>query len=280
MSKNDEYWDIEIGPKPRLFSLGLREVWNYRDLLLLLVRRDVVAMYKQTILGPIWFFIQPLLTTVVFTLIFGNLAKLSTNGIPPFLFYLSGQILWLFFAENVQKTSGTFVGNATLFGKVYFPRLVVPMAAIAAGSLKLVIQFLVFIVALFIYGYASYINWTAALFPLWIIIAGMIALGAGILISSLTTRYRDLMFLVGVGLQLLMYVSPVIWPLSQTSGWSKYLLLSNPMTPLIEAFRFGFTGQGVFNWLYLAYSFAFGFLLLIAAMWNFQRVEKRFMDTV
>ncbi|MGL4598176.1 MAG: ABC transporter permease, partial [Bacteroidia bacterium] len=210
MSTKDEHWDIEIGPKPRLFSLGLREVWNYRDLLLLLVRRDVVAMYKQTILGPIWFFIQPLLTTVVFTLIFGNLAKLSTNGIPPFLFYLSGQILWLFFAENVQKTSGTFVGNATLFGKVYFPRLVVPMAAIAAGSLKLIIQFLVFLVALFIYGYASHVNWTALLFPIWVLTAGMIALGTGILISSLTTRYRDLMFLVGVGLQLLMYVSPVI----------------------------------------------------------------------
>jgi lipopolysaccharide transport system permease protein len=270
MANDPEQWDIEINPRPRVFTLGLREVWEYRDLLILLVRRDVVAMYKQTILGPLWFFIQPLLTTVVFTLIFGNLAKLDVDGMPPFLFYLSGQILWLFFSENVQKTSGTFVGNASLFGKVYFPRLVVPIAVVTAGVLKLLIQFGVFIVALFIYGYGSQMNLTALLFPVWIIIAAMIALSLGILISSLTTRYRDL----------LMYVSPVIWPLSKTSGWSKYLLLANPMTPLIEAFRYGFTGHGVFNWFYIAYSFCFGLVLLLIATWIFQRVEKRFMDTV
>lgn len=277
-------WDLVIKPHNKWYQIDLWALWKYRDLMMLLVYRDFVSVYKQTILGPIWFFIQPIFTTITFTFIFGNLAGISTDGVPPILFYLAGITLWTYFADCLNKTSNTFVTNAGVFGKVYFPRLIVPLSVLISNLFKLGIQFGLFI-GIWVYfnlkGSEIAPNWTYLwLFPILIIIMAGLGLGFGILISSLTTKYRDLTFLVGFGVQLLMYASPVVYPVSIVPEKYKLLILANPMTSIIETFKFVFLGEGYFSFNALGYSAAFMAVLLTLGVLVFNQVEKSFMDTV
>jgi lipopolysaccharide transport system permease protein len=279
----NEAWSMIIRPKRNWFDLRLSELWQYRHLVLLFVRRDFVAVYKQTILGPLWYLIQPLLTTVVFTIIFGNIAKLSTDGLPSFLFYLSGTVIWQYFAECLNKTSQTFIANAQLFGKVYFPRLAVPVSILFSNLISFAIQF-----ALFLCFFAYYtLNGTGVkpnawilLTPLLLLMMAGLGLGFGIIVSALTTRYRDLRFLVTFGVQLWMYATPVIYPLSSIPERYRLLIQANPLTPIVEAFRFAFLGAGTVNLAQLAYSFTFMLAVLMIGTLIFNRVEATFMDTV
>jgi len=285
--QQQEEWDLIIKPKTKWYQLDLAAVWRYRDLLMLLVRRDFVAVYKQTVLGPVWFFIQPILTTITLTII-GTVANIDTGGIPRFLFYLAGITLWTYFADCLTKTSGTFTANASVFGKVYFPRLVVPISVLVSNLVKLAIQFLLFMVVwLFYYfkgGTSIHIQWAHLwVFPLLVILMAGLGLGFGILISSLTTKYRDFTFLVGFGVQLMMYASPVIYPIKMVL--EKFpdklnLFLSNPVSPIIETFKYIFLGEGYFTWGSLGYSAAFMTVLLAVSVTMFSKVEKSFMDTV
>ena len=278
-----EQWDIIITPRKSLFAFNLNEVWRYRDLLSLFIRRDIVAQYKQTILGPIWYFLQPLFTTIVFTVIFGNLAGISTDGIPPMLFYLAGITNWNYFADSLKKTSTTFKDNQNIFGKVYFPRLVVPLSIVTTNLLKYGIQLIMFI-GFYIYfvikGAPVGLNVVAFLFPLLIMILAGLGLGFGLLITSMTTKYRDLVFLIQFGVQLFMYATPVIYPLSEIPEEYQWLSVLNPMTSVIETFKYGFLGKGTFEWIYIGYSFVFMIVLLLAGIAVFNRTEKNFMDTV
>lgn len=284
MSKTEEHWDLIIKPKNKWYQLDLMSIWHYRDLLFLLVRRDFVSVYKQTILGPLWLFIQPILTTLIFVVIFGNIAHISTDGMPPMLFYLAGITLWTYFADCLNKTSNTFVANAGVFGKVYFPRLVMPLSVLISNLVKLGIQMLLFISVWLHFicrGVAFSPNYSYLFFvPFLILLMAGLGLGFGILISSLTTKYRDLTFLVGFGVQLMMYASPIVYPLSTVPQKYKIVLLLNPITSIIEGFKFIFLGTGVWNWYALAYSVAVMAVLLLIAVLVFKRVEKTFMDTV
>lgn len=278
-------WNLVIRPHAGWFDLHLQDLWRYRDLLLLFVRRDFVAQFKQTILGPAWFVLQPLLTTIMFTVVFGNIAKLSTDGLPKILFYLSGNILWMYFAGCLTATSNTFVSNAHLFGKVYFPRLTVPVSITISQLLKLGLQFLFFMgffaYYVFFMGVEVHLTWAALLLPVLVLIMAALALGLGIIFSSMTTKYRDLRFLLQFGVQLAMYTTTVIYPLASiTGGKMRYLILANPMTPIIETFRFGFLGAGSFHWAYLGYSAGFATLVLFFGILIFTRIERTFMDTV
>jgi len=276
-------WSEVISPDDSLLNLKLREVWRYRDLLMLLVRRDFVATYKQTVLGPVWFFLQPVLTTLTFTLIFGRIARLSTDGLPMILFYLSGITLWNYFAECLNRTATVFKDNAAVFGKVYFPRLIVPLSIIVSNLVKLGIQLLLFLIVWGYYiGVGANIHPTGGLFilPLLVIMMGGLGLGFGMIISALTTKYRDLIFLLTFGVQLLMYATPVIYPLSSIGPKYQWLLLANPMTPIIEAFRYGFLGAGTFNGIYLCYSAGCMLLILFLGTVVFNQVERTFVDTV
>jgi len=280
---SEEPWDIVISARKHLFDLNLKEVWRYRDLLLLFVRRNVVAEYKQTILGPLWYFIQPLLTTLMFTIIFGNLAGIPTDGIPPMLFYLAGVTNWNYFAECLNKTATTFKDNQNIFGKVYFPRLVVPLAVVVTNLLKYGIQMFLF-VGFYLYFYAKGAplapNSIALLFPLLVVILAGLGLGFGLLFTSMTTKYRDLVFLLAFGVQLAMYATPVIYPLSEVPADYQWLAALNPMTSIIETFKYGFLGKGTFQWASLGYSGGFMILLLLFSIAVFNRTEKNFMDTV
>ena len=276
-------WDLEIKPQDNLFNLHLREVWEYRDLLLLLVRRDFVSFYKQTILGPLWFFIQPILTTIMFTFVFGRLAGLSTDNVPPILFYLAGITAWNYFADCLTKTSTVFKDNANIFGKVYFPRLIMPLSIVVSNLVRFAVQFLLFVIVLTYYaikGSHFNITWAVSLFPVVVVLMAMLGLGAGMIISAMTTKYRDLAFLITFGIQLLMYATTVIYPLSSISSKYKWLVELNPMTSLIETFRYGFLGRGGFTWLSLAYSSTVTLVLLVAGVIIFNKVEKSFVDTV
>ncbi len=278
-----ENWDLIIGPKTNWFDLHLADIWRYRDLVMLFVRRDFVAQFKQTILGPAWFVIQPLLTTIMFTVVFGNIAKLSTDGLPKMLFYLSGTVLWQYFSSCLNETSITFVTNAHIFGKVYFPRLTVPVSVIISKMLMFMLQFVFFLCFLGYYilrGTAIHANVHMLLLPVLILIMAGLSLGLGIIFSSLTTKYRDLRFLLQFGVQLFMYATPVIYPLSSLQGKYRILILTNPMTSIIETFRFAFVGAGTFSWWYLGYSAAFAIAVLLIGIVIFNRVEKTFMDTV
>lgn len=281
----DEDWTLEIRPQNSLLSLQLGEVWRYRDLLMLFVRRDFVAFYKQTILGPLWYVLQPLMMTVVFTLIFSKIAKISTDATPPILFYLAGITLWSYFSEALTKIADTFFANQQLFGKVYFPRILIPLSLVISGLIKLTIQFTVFIAmtAFFVWfrDVPLKINAYALLFPVLILILAMLSLGFGMIISSLTSKYRDLKFALTFGIQLWMYASPVVYPMSIIGGgkW-KYLILANPVSPILECFKLGFLGDGTFYWGHLAYSAGFATALLFVALVIFNRVERTFMDTV
>ncbi len=276
-------WTLVIRPKSGWFDLHLGDLWRYRDLVMLFVRRDFVSLYKQTILGPLWFIIQPLLTTITFTIIFGNIAQLSTDGLPKMLFYMSGITAWNYFSDCLTKTSETFSSNAGIFGKVYFPRLAVPVSIIISNLIKFGIQLGLFL-AFYIYflTQGSAVQPTAALwlFPLLLLMMGALGLGAGIIVSSMTTRYRDLRFLVQFGVQLLMYTTPVIFPLSKIPDQYRWIILANPMTPIIETFRYAFLGTGTFSWEMLAYSAAATAVILALGVLLFNHVEKTFMDTV
>lgn len=282
---NEQSWTIEA--KSSLFDLKLKEVWAYRDLLLLLVRRDFVSFYKQTILGPLWFFIQPLFTTIIFTFIFGNLAGISTDGIPKPLFYMAGITAWNYFADCLTKTSTVFKDNANIFGKVYFPRLIMPLSIVVSNLVRFGVQMILFVLMMayyyFIVGAAFNITWALLLFPIVVILMALLGLGTGMIISAMTTKYRDLAFLVTFGVQLLMYATTVIYPLS--TAVDKYpdyawIIEYNPMTPIIETFRFGFLGEGSFTWSSFMYAIYITLALLLFGILIFNKVERNFVDTV
>jgi len=282
---DDIHWDLIIKPRDGWLDLHLDDLWHYRDLLWMFVRRDFVAVYKQTVLGPIWFFIQPLFTTLVFTLVFSSMAGLSTQGQPPMLFYLAGTTAWNYFAACLNKTSTTFTANAGIFGKVYFPRLITPLSVVVSNLIQFAIQFLLFL------GFFAWYSATGTqvkpqwveillLTPALLLIMGGLGLGCGIIISSLTTKYRDMQFLVGFGVQLLMYGTPVIYGLASIPEKYRIWVAANPMTPVIECFRGIYLGAGAWTAGSLLYAAAATFLTLALGLLIFHRVEKTFMDTV
>ncbi len=276
-------WDLVIRPKTAWFDLHLADLWRYRDLTMLFVWRDFVAQYKQTILGPLWYLIQPLFTTVLFTFIFGNVAKLSTDGLPQMLFYMAGITCWGYFSDCLTRTSQTFLANAGIFGKVYFPRLSVPLSQVISGLIRLGIQFALFLgfVAWFMArGSDVHPNGWILLVPYLVFLMAALGLGAGIIVSALTTKYRDLQVLVGFGTQLLMYASPVIYPASSIPEKYRWIIMANPMTPIIESFRYAFLGAGSVNFGHLAYCTGFTAVVLFLGILLFNHVEKTFMDTV
>ncbi len=277
-------WSDEIVSKRGLFHVNFYEIIRYKDLLFLFVKRDFISLYKQTILGPIWFFIQPILTTLIFTIVFGKIAGLSTDGLPQILFYLAGITCWNYFSECLTKTSNTFIENQNIFGKVYFPRLIMPLSIVCSSLLKFGIQFLLFLmVFLYFFVYDDNNlnpNIFILLFPALILLTGLLSLGIGILITSLTTKYRDFRFLIQFGIQLWMYATPIIYPLSALDGKLKKMAILNPMTSIIETFKFGFLGHGTFDWYYLIYTAIFTFLTLIIGVLIFNKTEQNFMDTV
>jgi lipopolysaccharide transport system permease protein len=280
---NGEPWDLVITPKKSLFTIPVRAVWRYRDLLFMLVRRDIVVLYKQTILGPLWFFIQPILTAVVYIVVFSRIAGLSTGGVPPILFYLSGVIIWNYFQDSFTNTSKTFIENASLFGKVFFPRIILPLSKVIAGLLRFLIQFGLFLIIFFIYalrGIPLHPSFSLVLVPVMVLIMGMLGLGLGVFFTSLTTKYRDLVFLIQFGVQLLMYATPVIYPLSSVPVQYRALLQANPMTAVVEGFRYSFFGRGSFMPGDLLFSFLTSALLLVVGLAVFNYTEKDFMDTV
>lgn len=278
-----EHWDLEIKPQNSLFNLHLKDVWHYRDLLWLLVRRDFVSFYKQTIFGPVWFFVQPIFTTITFTIIFSKMAKISTGDIPAPLFYLTGNIAWNYFADCLNKTSTVFKDNANIFGKVYFPRLIMPLSIIFSNLIKFAVQFILFILLMIYYtfqGNAVHINLYVLFFPIIVILMALLGLGIGLIITAMTTKYRDLIFLVTFGVQLLMYATPIIYPLSAAPVKYRSIISLNPLSGLIETFRYGFTGKGEFFFGPFLYSIITTFIIFFIGLVVFNKVEKDFVDTV
>ena len=276
-------WSEIIEPHTNLLDLRLGEVWRYRDLVMLFVRRDFVSTYKQTVLGPIWFFIQPLLTTLTYVIIFGNIAKLPTDGAPMLVFYMAGITVWNYFSQTLTTISTVFTTNAQLFGKVYFPRLTMPLSIVLANLVRFGIQFGLFLAIWAFYlvkGGNIHPNWTIVLTPFLVLIMGLLALGLGMIFSALTTKYRDLAMLLAFGVQLLMYATPVIYPLSSLPEKYKWLILANPMSAVVESFRYAFLGSGTFRWEYLGYSALVTALILVVGTVIFNKVEKSFTDTV
>ena len=283
---NQETWDIELTPENDVFDLKIKDVWQYRDLLFLLVRRDFVSFYKQTLLGPLWFFIQPLFTTIIYTFVFGNLAAIPTDGLPQPLFYLAGITAWNYFADCLTKTSTVFTTNAALFGKVYFPRLIVPLSIVVSNLIRFGVQMLLFVVIMIVYwvkGASFHPNAYILLFPVLLLLMAMLGLGLGMIISAMTTKYRDLSFLITFGIQLMMYLTTVIYPLSVVKiKYPKYewLVEYNPLTSIIEAFRYGFLGQGTFTMLSLGITTVITTIILLIGIVIFNNVERNFIDTV
>jgi len=278
-----ENWTTIIKPKNRLLEIDFREIWQYRDLWSMFVRRDIVTQYKQTILGPAWYFIQPALTTIMYMVVFGGIAKIPTDGLPQPLFYLAGIVCWQYFADCLNKTSSTFTANQHIFGKVYFPRLIVPLATVSSNLIRMGIQLLLFILVYLYYllaGVEVHPNGYALLFPFLIVLLAGLSLGFGILISSMTTKYRDLTFLFTFIVQLWMYATPVIYPLSTISPEKQWIMVLNPVTAIIETFKYGMMGVGTFSWGHLAYSFGFMCILLALGIIVFNKVQRSFMDTV
>lgn len=277
-------WDLIIRRRRRWFDLRLGDLWRYRDLIGLFVWRDFVAQYKQTMLGPLWYLIQPLMTTLTFTVVFGNIARLPTDGQPQFLFYLAGTTLWGYFAGCVTKTSNTFVANAAIFGKVYFPRLSIPISVLASNFITFAIQLGQLLIFMLFWGLAGApvhpSAWAVGLLPLLVVMMAGLGLGLGIIVSAMTTRYRDLQVLVVFGVQLLMYATPVVYPLSAAPEKWRWLIALNPLTPIMEGFRFALLGSGSVTAEGLLYSFGIMLVILLAGVFIFNRVEDTFMDTV
>jgi lipopolysaccharide transport system permease protein len=282
----DESWDLEIAPRNSLFDLHLKDTWHYRDLLWLLVRRDFVSFYKQTILGPLWFFVQPIITILTYTLVFNKLAGINTENVPAPLFYLAGTIIWNYFSDCLNKTSTVFKDNAAMLGKVYFPRLIMPISIVCSNLIRFAVQFTLFIALMIIFnvrGFTLVPNAVALLFPLLILLIAGLGLGLGMMVSAVTTKYRDLVFVVSFGVPLLMYTTTVIYPLS--TALNKYpayswIIKYNPVTAIIETFRYGFLGQASFSWGLLGYSAGVTFVILLLGIMTFNKVEKTFIDTI
>jgi lipopolysaccharide transport system permease protein len=281
MHESDKYWEIK--PQTSLFDVKLKENYEYRDLLWLLVRRDFISFYKQTVLGPIWFFVQPIFTVLIYSLIFGSVAGISTDGLPKPLFYLAGVVTWNYFSDCFIKTSSVFRDNAYIFGKVYFPRLIMPLSVVFSNLVKFGVQLLLFLVMMLFYylrGAEFQITLYVLLFPVLMLLMACLGLGLGMVVSALTTKYRDLAFLVSFGVPLLMYATTVVFPLSAAPHRFANLIKFNPMTPIIETFRKGFLGTGTFSWGMLGYTTAITCLVLFAGILIFNKVEKSFVDTV
>ena len=279
-----ENWDLIIEPKRHLLDLKLNQIWHYRDLLMLFVKRDITVVYKQTILGPLWFFIQPIMTTLIYVFVFGNIANLPTDGIPKPLFYLSGIVMWNYFSECFMRNSDTFTQNAGIFGKVYFPRLITPLSIVVSNAIKFLIQIILFF-ALWTYYFFQGNAITLKpeiilLFPYLVLLMAFMGLGFGIIFSSLTTKYKDLKFLIQFGVQLLMYATPIIYPMNSLSLDIQRILWWNPITHIIEAFKFGFLGQGSFTMIGLLYSTIFTLIIMVIGTVIFNKTEQTFMDTV
>lgn len=283
MSNNTNVFAHSITPQKKLFDLKLKEIWRYRDLLMLFVRRDFVAKYKQTVLGPAWFFIQPLFQTIMFTFIFGSVAGLSTDGAPKGIFYLAGVTSWNYFANCLRTTSNVFTMNAILFGKVYFPRAVTPISIVISNLIQFIIGMVLFLAVYAYYiitGTAISPNITLLLFPILVLLMGVMGLGLGMLVSAMTTKYRDLQHLIQFGVQLLMYATPVVYPISAIPQKYQWIILANPMSGIIEAFKYGFLSTGSISWPLLAYSAIFTVLIFVLGLMVFNKTEKNFMDTV
>lgn len=279
--KNTE-WTNVISSDHSLFKLNLKEVWDYKDLVYMFVKRDFVSSFKQTILGPLWFFINPIFTTVVYLIVFGNIANLSTDGAPKILFYLAGVTLWNYFSSSLGGTSNVFVGNAGIFGKVYFPRLVMPITIVISNLMRFGVQFLLFIVVFFYYWYKGEVtpNWWVLFTPIFILMMSLFALGVGMIFSSLTTKYRDLSMLLTFGISLYMYATPVIYPTSMLSAKIQPYAKYNPLTGIFEGFKYAWMGVGEFHPIMLVYSSVIILILLAIGTVIFNKVEKGFMDTV
>ena len=285
MAKQDQQWTTVIRPKEKLLSVDFKEIWQYRDLLTLFVKRNIITQYKQTVLGPLWYVIQPLMTTVMYMVVFGGIAKISTDGLPQPLFYLAGICFWQYFSDCLTKTSNTFVANAGIFGKVYFPRLITPLSDAMSNLVRFSIQFTLF---LSVYAYYKiftdvqiHTNWYALLIPVLVVMLAGLALGFGILFSSMTTKYRDLQLLLSFFVSLWMYATPVIYPLSTITNPKLMLVMQlNPLTGIIEFFKYGMLGVGCHEWWMLGYSFAFMIVLLSIGIVVFNKVQRSFMDTV
>lgn len=280
--ENIEYTTV-IKPKNKLFEVDFKEIWQYRDLLSMFVKRNIITQYKQTILGPAWFFVQPALTTVMYTVIFSGVAKLSTDGLPEAIFYLAGIVCWQYFSDCLNKTSSTFTDNQAMFGKVYFPRLIVPLATVTSNLVRMGIQLLLFVLVYLYFlweGVSLSPNIYILLLPLLILMLAGLALGFGIIISSLTTKYRDLTILFTFIVQLWMYATPVIYPLSTMSPQRQWIMVLNPVTSILETFKFATMGVGTFQWNYLIYSFVFMIVVLAIGIVTFNKVQRSFMDTV
>lgn len=278
---NDNITYIEA--KNKLFSVNFRELFRYRDLIWLFVKRDLVNSYKQTVLGPIWILINPLLSTTVFTVIFGVIAGISTDGVPPFLFYMSGNVLWSFFSSNLNKGSSTFLSNARIFGKVYFPRLVMPIANVIFNFINFAFQTVVYIILVVVYalmGTGVHPNLMILLTPLLVLQTALLGMGIGLIVSSITTKYRDLNILVNFGISLLMYITPVVYPISEAPLGLGTVLLLNPVAPIVETYRYAFLGSGAFHWVYWLVSLGVTALILLFGLVIFNKVEKNFIDTV
>lgn len=278
----EEEWDHVIQSQTSLFDLRLNEVWHYRDLLFLFVRRDFVTVYKQTILGPLWFFIQPILTTITFTIIFGNVAQLSTDGAPRLVFYMAGITLWNYFSTCLTSVSGVFNANAGIFGKVYFPRLIMPLTIVISNLMKFLVQFVMFLVFVFYFYFQGQIqpNFWILLTPIVIVLMAVISMGIGLILSSMTTKYKDLTMLIGFGIQLFMYATPVIYPSSSVPEGYQWLIKTNPLSGLFDYMRFAYLGVGDFNMSSLLYPACFAFGIMAIGVVVFNKVQKSFMDTV
>lgn len=279
-----EKYRMVITPHQKLWSVDFKEIWRYRDLIELFVKRNIVVQYKQTILGPLWYLIQPILTVIMNMVVFGGIAKMSTDGVPQALFYMAGNVCWFYFADCLNQTSNTFTANQAMFGKVYFPRLVVPISTVISNLLRFGIQiglFVAFYLYFFLSGSDICPNWAILLVPVFVLMIAGLGLGFGILVSSMTTKYRDLTILFTFIVQLWMYATPIVYPISMVpEGTLRTLIMANPMTSIIEAFKYATLGQGYFSWFALGYSFAFMTILLIFGVVVFNKVQRSFMDTV
>jgi lipopolysaccharide transport system permease protein len=283
MNTNKQLWTEEIKADSSLFSVNFKELWHYRDLLLMLLKRDFITFYKQTILGPIWFFVQPILTSLIYVVLFGQVARLSTDGLPQIAFYLAGITIWNYFSDSLVKTSSVFQSNASIFGKVYFPRLIMPLSIVFSGLLKFGVQFLLFIAVVLYYTFIDKTiqpNLWVLMTPFLVLLMAGFALGLGMIFSSMTTKYKDLSFLLAFGIQLYMYATPVVYPISAMPEQYRWIVNANPLTGIFECFRYGYLGSGHFEPSSLIFTSLFVIILLFVGVITFNKVEKGFMDSI